>query len=231
MGIYKTTDRNGRKRVTWSVRWPDGFRTRKYAPNHTVAKQALTRAQASKQIGTWQEVKDDLSGKIRGFTVRAFYGRWMEEYCEPRLKPRSRERYVLSFKYISKKLGNKQLKSLSMEDAHAYIRTRSREVSPATINRDIAALKKMLSHARECGVIESHPLAGFRMLKEPQKPVQVISMAEYRHLIECARDDFKPMLVVIGETAIRRAEAMALTWQNVNLGERMLSLEHKKKVR
>jgi len=225
-GIYPPTE--SRKEYQVSIGWPDGSRSRHYARNRTLAVQMKIRAEDSKRLGNWREVRDELGGKLQDTTIRAFSARFLDEYCQPRLKPRSIVRYVLSFKAIHKKLGGKLLKSLTRKDVRLFVRARSKEVSPATVNRDVAALKKMLAYARECEAIPSHPLAGFSMLKEPQKAVNVISMGEYRALIKCTREDFRPMLVVIGETAIRKAEAMALTWENVDIGSRMLTLEHTK---
>ncbi len=48
---------------------------------------------------------------------------------------------------------------------HRYVAQRKKQVQPATVNRDIAALSKLFSYALECGEIDTHPLVRFPKLK------------------------------------------------------------------
>jgi len=58
------------------------------------------------------------------------------------------------------------------------------EVSPSTINRDMAALRAALSHAVERGLIDKHPLARLRPLKLDKAPkIRFLDQAEEKRLL------------------------------------------------
>ena len=62
-----------------------------YAPNYRSAQALQTRIKSSILDGTWEQIKQELAGGNRTvWTVRSFYERFFEEYCEPRMRSRSR---------------------------------------------------------------------------------------------------------------------------------------------
>ena len=79
----------------------------------------------------------------------------------PALKEELSKRHAL--KPIVRFLGDVKLKALRRSHAHEFIALRSREVSPATVNRNLAVLKNMMTFALEREYIEAHPLLRFRM--------------------------------------------------------------------
>ncbi len=226
MGIYKAKDRRGKTRYVVSRNWPEGAgRIRKYAPNLTSAKALLTRIENSILEGTWRELKKELAGgPKRIWTVATFYERFLEEYCKTRM--RSWDRYRLSFQSLNRTLGNIPLREFRRSDLHRYVAERNKVLKPATVNRDIAACKKMFTYALECGEIEVHPLTRFPKLKEPKKVFRPITVEEFSALVQAVENPYlQAMVAVIGETGIRIGEAMSLTWSRVDLERRFLWIE------
>ena len=226
MGIYKAKDRRGRQRYVVSKYWPSGSgRLRMYAPNYRSAKALHTRVEASILDGTWEQLKQELSGgKREVWTVRRFYERFREEYCKPRL--RSWQRYELSFKSLNTALGHIPLKKFQRKDLHRYVAKRKRQVKPATVNRDIAAISKLFSYALECGEIDTHPLVRFPKLKEPKKVFRPLAVEQFRDLVDAVDNPYmQAMIAVIGETGIRKGEALSLTWGRVDLRRGLLWVE------
>ncbi len=228
MAIYKEKDHRGKLRYVVSKYWPNGSgRLRKYAPNYTAAKALLTRVEQSILDGTWRELKQELSGNIHALTVREFSRKFIEEYCKPRM--RSWKRYVLSFKSLNQHLGKVRLAEFSRQDLHRYIQKRKLEVSSATINRDIACIKKMVSYALDCGVIDHHPLVRFPDLHEPQRAFLVMTLEEVRHLVDSMPDpSLSAMVAVMAETGLRKQEALKLKWDNIDLKNGILTAEETK---
>ena len=229
MGIYKTKDRRGRRRYVVSKYWPKGSgRLRMYAPNYRSAQALQTRVEASILDGTWEQLKQELAGaKSEIWTVRSFYERFLDEYCKPRL--RSWRRYELSFESLNAVLGNIPLKEFQRKDLHRYVAKRKKQVKPATVNRDIAAISKLFSYALECGEVDTHPLVRFPKLKEPKKVFRPLTVAQFRDLVEAVDNSYmQAMIAVIGETGIRKGEALALTWSRVDLGRGLLWVEFTK---
>ena len=140
----------------------------KIRPNLTSAKALLTRIENSILEGTWRELKKELAGgQKRIWTVGTFYECFMEEYCKTRM--RSWDRYRLSFQSLNRTLGDIPLREFRRSDLHRYVAERNKVLKPATVNRDIAACKKMFTYALECGVIDVHPLTRFPRLKRTQE--------------------------------------------------------------
>ena len=224
MGILKYKDRRGKEHYVVSKYWPQGSgRLRIYAPNHTAAKRLLTRIETAILDGTWRQLKDELAGKVEDFTVSQFYERFLTEYCKVRM--RSWKRYQLSFVTLNKRLGDISLKEFRRHQLHSYVAARSQEVTPATVNRDIAAIKKMFSYALDCGVIDAHPLTKFPMLRERKKVFKPITLEQFRALVEAADPEIQVMLATIGEKGIRIEEALSLEWMHIDFRRRMLIVE------
>ena len=219
MGIYKVKNRRGRQRFVVSKYWPNGSgRLRMYAPNYRSAQALQTRIESSILDGTWKQLKQELAaGKRTVWTVRSFYQRFLEEYCK--LRMRSWRSYEVSFKSLNATLGNIPLREFQRKDLHRYVARRKKQVQPATVKRAIAAISKLFSYALECGEIETHPLVRFPKLKEPKKVFWPLTIQEFRDLVEAVGNPYlQAMVAVIGETGIRKGEALSLTWKRVDLG-------------
>ena len=226
MGIYKVKDRRGRRRYVVSKYWPHGSgRLRMYAPNYRSAQALQTRIESSILDGTWKQLKEELAGGKRTiWTVHSFYKRFLEEYCKPRM--RSWRSYEGSFKSLNAMLGKIPLKEFQRKDLHRYVAQRKKEVKPATVNRAIAAISKLFSYALECGEIDTHPLVRFPKLKEPKKVFRPLTVQQFRDLVEAVDNPYmQAMIAVIGETGIRKGEALSLTWKRVDLSRRLLWVE------
>lgn len=189
----------------------------------TQAKAMLDKINGAIATNDWRELKAELdrgAPERTEYTVETFWERFRDQYCKPRM--RSWERYALSFKAINAELGSIRLADFRRHHLHAYVERRSQALSrwggavtPSTINRDLTALKSMLSYAVDVGVLEAHPLVRFPMFKEQQKEMRVPTVAEFRHLVECVRD-IDPVVAVwvavVGETGLRKNEAKNLEW-------------------
>ena len=85
--IFEETDKRTRKKYTvCSKYWPDGTRFRRRFTNKTLAKNVLARIEGTIAMGTWQELKKELTEPPpeppQDFTVREFADIYLEEYCK-----------------------------------------------------------------------------------------------------------------------------------------------------
>src|SRR5262245_46997122 len=89
MAVNREKDRTGAMRVVVSKRWPDGYRFRRYFSNPTIAKKTLARIEESIAMGTWQQLKEDLTphrnvtaDQANDPTVREFAEVYLDKYCK-----------------------------------------------------------------------------------------------------------------------------------------------------
>jgi len=234
MAVNREKDRNGAMRVVVSKRWPDGSRFRRYFPNPTIARKILTRIEESIVMGSWQQLKEELTPNRKADadptsnpTVREFAEVYLEQYCKIHNKRPDCKQQVLES--VTEILGDVRVKSLRRADAHHFIAERCKEVGPATVNRGIAVLKNMLTFALEREIIETHPLLRFRMLKEDRPALRVMTLQEERRLIECIEDPvIAAYAAVLGETGLRKQEGLLLKWDQINFDQRILSVQFTK---
>ena len=74
--------------------------------------------------------------------------------------------------------------------------------------------------------MDTHPLIRFPKLKEPKKVFRPLTVQQFRNLVEAMDNpNLQATIAVIGETGIRKGEALSLTWKRVDLGRGLLWVE------
>jgi len=106
-------------------------------------------------------------------------------------------------------------------------------VKPATVNRDINALKAALQRAVNWGLLESNPLTTVKPLRVDNSPnVRYLSDNEEERLRTAldarerrlGTDYLKPMVILSLNTGLRRGEMLNLKWTDVNFSLSMLTI-------
>jgi integrase len=103
------------------------------------------------------------------------------------------------------------------------ISRRNRPVSVATVNRELACLKRMFNVAHKGlivlkgGIPKDKPLEVVSLERERNERDRVLSTEEFARLCEAAEDWLKPMLVVAYHTGMRKEEIRSLRWDQVDL--------------
>jgi integrase len=125
---------------------------------------------------------------------------------------------------VLRHLGSRRAESLTQKDVDRYREARFGEVTRrgvppmiATVNREVAHLKRILSYAVECGDLKANPLTRVGLLHEDNVRQVVVSEEEFARLMAHAEPELLALLVLAFDTGIRRREALALTWRQVNL--------------
>ena len=155
-----------------------------------------------------------------------FAREFIEIYSKQNKKSWKRDEFSLIS--LSPFFKGKTIQDIGPEFVERYKTKRKTEVSPATVNRDLAFLKTMFNKAVEWGRLESSPVTNVKKFKEPNSKERILNVSEMARLIDAANNHLKPILIIALNTGMRRGEILSLKWENVNLSKRCIHLEDSK---
>jgi integrase len=113
----------------------------------------------------------------------------------------------------------------AMRSSPGTVRPTDRPLSPASINRYLAALSKVFSFAIDQGVIDVHPMKGGRVrkLKESGGRTRILNEDEEGRLYAAARASEWPLLylfvLMAMTTGARKSEILRVKWQQIKLDQ------------
>lgn len=134
-------------------------------------------------------------------------------------------------KHLLRHLGEIQAIQLTLRHVDEYRNLRFAEKTqrcqaptPATLDREIALLRRILNYAVECKTLGKNPIQGVRLLRKPNVRKVVLSRVEFQHLLDAAEPEFKPILIVAYDQGLRKNEVLNLRWSQVDLKEGTIRL-------
>src|SRR6266436_4927508 len=180
--IFEERDKRTLKKYTvCSKYWPDGTRFRRRFTNKTLAKNVLTRIEGAIAMGTWQQLKKELTEPPPepppNFTVREFADIYLEEYCKVRnTRPDFKEE---TLKVIKNIVGDVKVTEFTTAHAAFFEKERAKCVAGSTVNRGLAVLSHMFTFALKTkGIIQIHPMARYGRIPEDEKALGVMDLEE-----------------------------------------------------
>ncbi|MBN9453999.1 MAG: site-specific integrase [Bosea sp.] len=192
---------------------------------------ALTRTFAAfsdaKEWATLQERKADRGelGADRKELERITLAKLVERYRDevlPMKKAETVERYILNA-FLRHPICKKRLSDLTTADFAAYRDQRLREISPASLKRQLTPVRNMFKVARmEWDIpLASNPLNGLTLKARDNMRERRLQDGEYEKLTASLAKTRNPLLAPIVRlalaTAMRRGEILALRLRDVDL--------------
>ena len=166
------------------------------------------------------------SGQGERVLFEKFADDFLEEYCKQ--NKRSWQRDEFSLNSLKEFFKGETLQSLGPEKIERFKAKRKAEVSPATVNRELACLKTMFNKAVEWGRTEKNPAAKVKKFRENNARERILSPEEARRLIECAAPTIRPVLIIALNTGMRRTEILSLKWRDVDFAKSFILIEDSK---
>ena len=105
---------------------------------------------------------------------------------------------------------------------------RIKEVSPATVNRNLACLKCMFNKAIQWGKLEENPFRAVKLLKENNKRLRYLEKEEIVKLLARCSRHLRPIVVVALNTGMRKGEILGLKWQDIDFKQGIIYLYNTK---
>lgn len=104
--------------------------------------------------------------------------------------------------------------------------------TPARINRELSAIKRLLNWAHQTGLIEKNPFIGFPLLREDNRRERILSPDETRRLLSAIRDSPQPIRGIVAIAlygGLRKGEILSLKWSDqAEPGDNALDLKNGK---
>jgi site-specific recombinase XerD len=153
-----------------------------------------------------------------------------EKFLERRRELRSYKRYVIFVRHLKEYFGkNTTLSSIQTENVEDYKGWRQAQgVSNATVNREIACLKRMFNQAVQWGDARRNPVVGIKFLDEAKFLDRCLTQEEGQRLIDSCADYFRPIVIIALNTGMRLQEILTLTWKQVKLAQGYIELVNTK---
>jgi len=149
------------------------------------------------------------------------------------LQDKPNERHIYAVRRLRPHWTGFDLAGLNNAAIERYIKSRKKDVKPATINREIGLLSAAINHANSVyGMSLPNPI---KRLKEPEGRLRWLTRKQARKLIKEASKSaqapyLKHFIILALHTGCRSGELLNLEWDRVNIkqGYIMLESEHTK---
>ncbi len=129
--------------------------------------------------------------------------------------------------------GTRPLESLTVDLVDAYLIQRRQQgnqvksgktLRNATLNRDVACLKTIVSRAVLNRQLDRDPIVGIQRFKEQSRD-RTLTPEEYQALLACCPPHLQRIVELAYWTAMRRGEILGLRWDQVDFKNGVITLE------
>ena len=216
--IYR---RKGKRGTVYYIRYHADNRENweKAGPTLRTARMLLTKRRAEIMQGITPRVKARNS-----LTFRQAIDRWFR--VREAEGKRSIDRDIRSYKHLGPFFDDVPVSKITAELVERYrvqrlnehVSGTTRMTTPATVNREVALLKAVLSRAVQWGWLDKNPIQGMAMLKEPPGRVRYLTEDEERRLMEAMQSMplLRRVVVFAMNTGMRQGEILALRWADTD---------------
>jgi integrase len=149
--------------------------------------------------------------------------RYLTEHASRRTQSR---RYGIMVKNLKRFFGNPKLTEITPKSIVAFKNKRYADgVTPATISRELAMLKKAFNLAcREWEWAKDNPVCRVSMEREHNTRDRWLSDEEEHRLLAAAAPYVRDLVLFAINTGMRRGEILSLTWAGVDLSRRTVTV-------
>jgi integrase len=159
-------------------------------------------------------------------TVAEFLMTWLNDWAKPNVSPLTAVQYeMLTRRYIVPHVGNipvQKLRAQHVQSLYAALGRNGgldgRALGPRTVGHVHKVLRRSLGHAKKWGTIATNPVEDVEAPTVPHSEVQILTEEQITQLFTATADrELGSLFRFLLGTGARRAEALALTWRDLDL--------------
>ncbi len=131
-------------------------------------------------------------------------------------------------RYWKDAYGSRSLGSIEPAEIEGYAAGRRKTVSPATVNRELAFLKRIYNDAIQNGKVSANPVRRVKLFKENNARVRFLTEEEENKLrVEMTAENWWFVVLALN-TGLRQAEQFNLRWEHVNFDTGIITIPRSK---
>lgn len=160
-------------------------------------------------------------------TLSEFTDRWLKEYAQANLSPRTYEGYESIYRYhIKNTLGNISLKNLKPDHIQNYYASRlDRGLSTTTVRHHAMLIHRILEHAVKWQLLIRNPADAVTPPVTRHTEMHTLDKAQAELLLnELEKTPYYALFHTALFTGMRRSELLALRWQDIDLNMAEISV-------
>ncbi|WP_337288623.1 tyrosine-type recombinase/integrase [Candidatus Methylomirabilis sp.] len=200
-------------------------RRKKVSPDKRIATATLRDTQVKITKGEYLGLKEE------SMTFRAFAEKyWQAVQHTFSEQERDRARRILDL-HLNPCFGGDRLSRITRQQIEGYLAARAAEVKAGTVNKEFIRLRHLLNRAVAWGFLKANPAKGVTLMKEPPPRVKYLVPEQVDRLLEaCGRHSMGLWAIVTlaMNTGMRQGEILGLTWADVDLQSRTVTLRKTK---
>lgn len=101
---------------------------------------------------------------------------------------------------------------------------RIKDVSPATVNRNLACLKCLFNRAIEWGKTQNNPVRKIKLFRENNRRLRYLELDEIDNLLNNSSSYLKPIIILALNTGMRKGEILELKWPDLDFKQNLIYL-------
>ncbi len=189
-------------------------------PSKREAEEALAVERGKILSGTF-----DINRFVESITFNELSSEYIE-YIE--LHKKSFKRDMTSLRKLRAEFGDIRLNKITPFDVEKYKMKRRKEVSPASVNRELACIKYMFNLAIKWGKTTKNPVKDVKLFKEKNRRLRFLNEDEIIRLIDSCSDQLRPVVITAIYTGMRRGEILNLKWDDIDFNRNLIQIDETK---
>lgn len=189
------------------------------------------RREAATRYKAWRlKLERTAIGNPEAPTFRQAAVQWAEEVLPKSVKASVAQRYLVSVRQLEPVFGSLRVDQITPEVIGDYIRRRGLTASNATVQRDLTALSRLLSACVTWGWRQDNPVSLYdrSSIRERRDPITLPRPQDVDMLLAACPPGMAALLRLLDLTGMRKAEAVTLDADNVDLESRTIKITRTK---